>query len=80
MASVTQTQPGQDAESITPSDTGNIAGMRGLYVGSGGNVKVDMQGGTTITFSNVISGTILPIKASRVYSTGTTATSLVALK
>lgn len=80
MANVTQTQPAQDAESITPSDTGAIASARGLFVGTGGDVKVDMEAGTTITFSNVISGTLLPVKAIRVYSTGTTASNIVALK
>lgn len=52
---------------------------RGLYVGSGGNVTVEMVSGGIVTFTNIIAGTLLPIQVDRIYSTGTTATNLVAL-
>ena len=52
-----------------------------LYVGTGGNVKVNMgTSGRGITFSNVASGQILPIQITQVYQSGTTASNMVALK
>ena len=67
---------------------GKGAFTRGLYIGSGGDVSVEMAGdGTptggltdaTVVFVTVLSGTILPISVTRVNATGTTATSIVAL-
>ena len=52
-----------------------------LYVGTGGNVKVNMgTSGSGITFSNVASGQILTIQITQVYQSGTTASNMVALK
>jgi len=70
------------AFAVTPSDTVDLAAgpTRGLYVGAFGNVTVDMvSGGTGIVFVGVQPGSLLPIQATRVYATGTTATSIVAL-
>jgi len=68
-----------DARAITTSDTTNIPATRGLYVGSAGNVVVDMAYGTTITFVGVQGGTTLSLQVTRIYATGTTATNIVAL-
>jgi hypothetical protein len=70
-----------NAEPVTPSDTEDLFNVaRGIWVGGAGDVKVDLEtGGTAIVFSNVPSGTILPIRVKRVYATDTTATNLVAL-
>ena len=69
--------------SITPSDTANIPPTRAVYVGGGGNLKVDMavdMGGTNVqTFVNVAVGYPLPLQVTRIYATGTTATNIVAL-
>jgi hypothetical protein len=68
------------AAAITTSDTAvSDDPTRGIYVGTGGNVRVDMCSGGTVTFQNVVAGTLLPIQAIRVYATGTTATNLIAL-
>lgn len=67
-----------DARAVVTSDTTNIPPTRGLYIGSAGNVVVDMAYGTTITFTGVQGGTILPIQVTRVYA-ATTATNMVAL-
>ncbi|HQS65375.1 hypothetical protein [Acidovorax sp.] len=65
---------------ITASDTERIKATRALWVGSAGDVKVDMVGdGQSVVLSGVQVGTLLPIVVTRVYATGTTATNLVAL-
>lgn len=67
--------PGFYAVEITPSDASNLVNFsRALWVGGGGNVRVTMIGGQTVTFANVAQGTLLPIRVSRVWATGTTAT------
>lgn len=68
------------ASAITTSDTATSEDpTRGIYVGSAGNIKVDMVSGGTVTFANVPSGVILPIQVTRVYATGTTATQMIGL-
>jgi hypothetical protein len=42
-------------------------------------MKVDMALGSTVTFVGLVGGTILPIQVTRVYSTDTTASDIVAL-
>ena len=73
--------PAQNAAAVTPNDSTDLTTFaRGLYVGGAGDVVVDMVGsGSTITFAGVAAGTILPIRVSRVRSTSTTATDIVAL-
>jgi hypothetical protein len=50
-----------------------------LYVGGTGSVSVQTIGGDSASFVGVPAGTILPVQVLRVNSTGTTATSIVAL-
>ena len=70
--------PASDAATVTPSDS-TILSARALYIGVTGNVAVIPLGGTVaVTFSNVPVG-ILPVSVSKVMSTNTTATSIVAL-
>lgn len=60
--------------------TQNNAIARGLYIGTGGNAVLVLDDGiTTCTFNNLISGTILPVRCSRVNATNTTASNIVAL-
>lgn len=70
-----------NAVAAAHSDTVDLAdySSRGLYVGTTGNVKVDMFGSGTVTFTGVPAGTILPIVAKRIYSTGTTASTILVL-
>lgn len=72
-------EPAANAVAITTNDSTDLAiATRGLYVGVTGNVKVDMLGGTTgVTFTNMAAGVIHPLRVTRVYATGTTASSLV---
>tara|TARA_Y100000310_G_scaffold339155_1_gene430953 strand:- start:202 stop:669 length:468 start_codon:yes stop_codon:yes gene_type:complete len=50
-----------------------------LYVGGAGNVRVLTAGSDDVTFTGVNAGTFLPIQVLRVYSTSTTATTILAL-
>lgn len=72
--------PARGVVSVTPSDTVDLTiPSRYLYVGSAGDVKVDMVDGTITIFTSVAAGTILPIRVSRVYLTLTTASGIIAL-
>lgn len=70
----------EQAVAITPSDATNFTQgkCRGIYVGGAGAV-VAIVGGAAITFAAVPVGTTLWVCATRVNSTSTTATNLVAL-
>lgn len=66
---------------VTPHDTNNLSKVTyGLYVGGTGDLKVDFQDGTTVTFKAVPAGTqIRDVRIKKIYATGTTATLIVAL-
>jgi len=68
-----------DAQAVTPSDSTELRPTRGIYVGAGGDVAVEMSLGTTVTFAGVLGGTLLPVQVVKVLATGTDATSIVAL-
>jgi hypothetical protein len=70
---------GGEAIVITSGDHALTYASRALWVGSGGDVKVDMLDGTALTFLGVSEGTLLPIRISKVYSSGTTASNMVAV-
>ena len=75
------TDPSRFAVAITPSDSAEINGgqlTRGIYVGTAGNI-VAVIGDNPITFVGAVAGSVLPIRCSRVNSTSTTASDLVAL-
>lgn len=66
---------------VTISDSTVIPITRALFIGTGGTLVVHMGGesaATTVTFTNVAAG-IFPIQVDMVYSTGTTASNIVAL-
>ena len=65
-----------DAQSVTPSDSTTFL-YAGLYVGTGGDVKVTTAGGTNVTFTSVLGSTIIPLGITKVWSTGTTASDIV---
>ena len=75
-----------DALIVVPSNSTVLQVTRGLYVGATGNIAVRMVdenpayggAGNTVTFSNVPVG-ILPVQVDQVLSTGTTASSILAL-
>lgn len=72
--------PAEFAVSVTPSDsTDLLVPCRGIYIGGAGAVTVNMMDGTQITFSGLAAGQFMPIRARRIWATGTTATGIVAL-
>lgn len=66
---------------ITPSDVTILnPATRGIYVGTTGNLSVILANDTVATvFNNVAAGFVLPLRATKVKATGTTASNLVAL-
>jgi hypothetical protein len=77
------------AAAVTPNDGVDLPGgkTRALWVGTGGNVAVIMPQdptafgtvGSAVTFTNVPSGYLLPVSATRVMVTNTTASNIVAV-
>jgi hypothetical protein len=71
------------ALAVTPSDGSDLSGepYYAVWVGTGGNLKVDMaDGGAAVTLSNCSSGQLIPIMVERIYSTGTTASNIIVFK
>lgn len=76
--------PARGAVAVTPDNSTDLGfETRGLYVGVGGNIVVVMadetDDATTVTFTGVPTGSVLPIAVRRVKATSTTATNIVAL-
>lgn len=73
------TRPAAKAVPVSPSDSTEIPVTRGLYVGTLGDLVVDMaEQGTDIEFLNVASGTFLPIQVSKIKA-ATSASDILAL-
>jgi hypothetical protein len=70
---------GGQAVDISSTDHTPTSCTRGLYVGEYGDVKVTLLDASVVTFVGVLGGTILPVRATLIWKTGTTATSIVAL-
>lgn len=71
---------GSGSEVTTSDVTDLLRGSRALYVGGNGDVRVLLERDSApITFVGVVAGSVLPIRARRVYTTGTTASYIVAL-
>jgi len=68
-----------DAFAITPHDT-NTLRASAIYTGSGGNIAVKTEDGTTLTFASAAAGTILPVRVLQVLSTGTTASGWIGFR
>ena len=75
-----RTYSANSAVSVTPSDTTDLGFTRAVYVGSTGDVAVTMVDGTSVVLRSVPTGAVLPIAVSKIKSTGTTATLIVAFK
>lgn len=70
---------------VTTGDTStsNFAACRALYINHSAiaTVKITMQNGDDVTFANIpaSAGYILPVRAIRVWTTGSTITTVIAL-
>lgn len=73
--------PSSHPVAITPSNTVPLATTpKALYIGTGGTVVLrTASGAADVTFKNLASGQILPVRAQFVRATGTTASDIVAL-
>lgn len=78
-----------NAEAVTPNDEQDIT-LSGspitgidngavLYLGTGGNLTITTVGGQKVTLTNVANGSFIPIQVRRVWATGTSASSILAL-
>jgi len=74
------------ASIVTPSDTDTIPSISGgvnngcvLYVGVGGDVRVETSGGDDVVFKNLPTGSFVPVQVVKVFATNTTATDIISL-
>ena len=66
---------------ILPDDAAALDRMAlGLWVGGAGDLHVVLRDGSDGTLAGVPAGTLLPLLATQVFATGTTATLLVCLR
>ena len=74
------TAPARSAAAVTPADAVSLAQIsRAIYVGTGGDLSVEMADGDQAVFVGVPSGTLLPMRVARVLATGTSAGDILAL-
>ncbi|MGE8367006.1 spike base protein, RCAP_Rcc01079 family [Cupriavidus sp.] len=73
--------PAIKAAVVTPSDTAVLdPPTKSLYIGTTGDLTVVLADDTTtVTFTQVPAGTVLPVMVKKVMATGTAATNIVAL-
>lgn len=66
-----------DATAITPNDSADLPQSGIVYVGGAGDVKITTLAGNDIVFYGLTAGSTVPVRAKKVFSTGTSATNLV---
>ncbi len=73
--------PARQASAIVPHDATALPRItKALYIGHGGDITLRAVGSEAdCLFAAVPGGTILPVRASHVRATGTSATAIVAL-
>lgn len=77
--SQTMRDPATKAATVTKSDSTVLAKTRAIWVGGAGNLAVLMAGDSSaVTITGVAAGSLLPISVTKVMSTNTTATNIVA--
>lgn len=73
-------EPATHGFAIVPHDNNELLETpRAIYVGVAGTVRMALKGGDEVTLVGAAAGTILAVRPKKVFSTGTTATDLVAL-
>jgi hypothetical protein len=72
--------PATHAFAVTPHDTNDLPETtRAIFVGGTGSVCLVLVSGAEITLANVASSSIIPVRATRLKATGTTATQIVGM-
>ncbi|MBW9070717.1 spike base protein, RCAP_Rcc01079 family [Agrobacterium pusense] len=72
--------PASHAFDVVPDDANPLpSSTRAIYVGNGGHLCLTLLSGATVTFQNLPAGSLLPVRATRIFSTRTTATGIVGL-
>ncbi len=72
--------PAIDAVAITPSDSADLASpVRGIYVGTSGDVKVTLISGNAVVLKNLVAGVAHGLLVTRVWATGTSAANIVGI-
>lgn len=72
--------PAAHAFAVTPNDSSDLSETtRALYVGTAGSVAAVMASGASVSFDTIASGTVLPVRVTRVLATGTTASAILGL-
>jgi hypothetical protein len=75
---LTGLEPAGSAFAITKDDNNDLAYVtRGIYVGTSGDLKVDMADGSTVTFASLAAGVVHPLRVRKVYSSVTSALNIV---
>lgn len=68
----------RNATAISPHDTNDLdIATKAIYCGVGGDLKITLAAGGTVTLKNLSYGVWHPIEAIRVFATGTTATDII---
>lgn len=66
-------------DTVSPNDGQDLAtATRAINVGNSGDVRVTTVGGDTVTIF-VAAGIAFPVRAARIWATGTTASNIVAM-
>jgi len=85
MPGPTNDSPIGDVLTVTPHDANNLREVesvayatRAIYVGVSGNVTIVTADGQTVLMVNLVSGVWHPIRAMKIKSSGTAATSILA--
>lgn len=73
--------PASRCFAITPSDSQDLLFVtKAIYIGESGDLVLRSPSGTAdVTFMNVVSGTVLDVRAVAIRATGTTAAALVGM-
>lgn len=76
----TPISPARSATTVVPNDSVNLPNVsRAIYVGQAGDLSVTLIDGDQVVFESVPAGAVLPIRASGINATGTTASAILSL-
>ena len=72
--------PASGGAAVTPNDSTDLTTTsRAIIVGGAGNIAVTFVDGSDVTIVGLLAGQVYPFRVSRIKSTGTTATDIVAI-